>query len=208
MNVETLALGEFQTNSYIVWKDGGKSALVIDCPEPHGPIVDRLNELGLIPEIVVNTHAHVDHIAGNPGLRKAFPDLKLAASAKVSELLGRPSMNLTLFFGKGLTLRPADIMLEDGGELEAGGGSFEIIQVEGHAPGSICLLRKGKPGVVFTGDTLFAGSVGRTDLPGGDTEALISGIRSRILCLNEDTIVYPGHGPVTTIGAEKDNPFL
>lgn len=208
MRVETLVLGEFQTNCYIVTCEGSKTALIVDAPEPAEPIIEHLEGSGLTADVVVMTHAHVDHIGGVSALVKAFGGLRTAASARAAGMLRRPTMNLSLFLARPVKYPAPDIQLEHGGTVSGGGCEFEVILLEGHAPGSVCLLSRGEPAEIFTGDTLFAGGVGRTDLPGGNTEDLLGGIHRRIMTLSDDTIVYPGHGPRSTVGEERSNPFL
>ncbi len=208
MRVETLVLGEFQTNCYIVTAQSSKTAMIIDAPEPAEPIIEYLKKTDLTPEVVVITHAHFDHIAGVSALQAAFPELKTAASARAGGMLGRPTMNLSLFLARPTKYPAPDLKLEHGGIVSGGGCEFEVISLDGHAPGSVCLLSKEEPAEIFTGDTLFAGGIGRTDLPGGNTKDLLGRIHRRIMSLSDETIVYPGHGPQTTVGEERNNPFL
>jgi glyoxylase-like metal-dependent hydrolase (beta-lactamase superfamily II) len=116
--------------------------------------------------------------------------------------------NLSILSGRFLTVEKADYIIEEGDIIEKAGVKLQVIHTPGHTLGGICLYSE-KDGIIFVGDTLFAGSVGRADFPGGDMQQLVSGIKSKLFCLPEDTIVYPGHGPQTSIGQEKaDNPFL
>ena len=208
MKVETLVLGEFQTNCYVVTSESSKTAVIVDAPEPAEPIVRYLEKSGLTAEVVVVTHAHFDHIAGIPALRKAFPEIKVAASSRAGGMLRRPTMNLSLFLARPAKYPAPDVKLEDGETLTAGGCEFCVISLDGHSPGSVCLLSSGDPAEIFTGDTLFAGGIGRTDLPGGNTKDLLEGIHKRIMTLSDETVVYSGHGPKTTVGEERSNPFL
>lgn len=208
MIVERLILGDFETNSYIVRNESAKSVLLIDAPEPAEPIIERFKELTLTPEFLVITHAHVDHIAGIPDLRTAFPNMKLAASGEAGRIFRRPTMNLSLFMARPTKYPPPDIELSDGEVLSTGGLDLTVILLEGHARGSICLLSNTEPAMIFSGDTLFAGSIGRADLPGGNMQELTSGIHTRIMSLPDETIVYPGHGLQTTVGVERNNPYL
>lgn len=208
MNVETLVLGEFETNCYIVTSEGCERALIVDAPAPAQAVIEYLRGTSLMPELLVITHAHFDHIAGIPDLKDSFPELEMAASHTAAGMLGRPTMNLSLFLGQGRRYAQPEVYMVHGGTVSGGGVDFEVIGLDGHAPGSICLLGRSERAAIFTGDTLFAGGVGRTDLPGGNRKELMAGIQRDIMCLAEDTIVYPGHGPKTTVGAERDNPFL
>jgi hydroxyacylglutathione hydrolase len=208
VRVETLVVGDFQTNCYVISEESSGEAVVIDAAEPADVIIDHLERSGLTASVVVVTHAHFDHIAGIPAIQKAFPDVQVAASSEAGELLGRPTMNLSLFLAKSAKYPAPDIKLEHGGDLKAGGLELSVISLDGHAPGSICLLWEGEPRQLFTGDTLFAGGIGRTDLPGGQNKGLLEGIQRRIMSLPDETVVYPGHGPQTTVGGERSNPFL
>lgn len=208
MKVDTVVIGDFQTNSYIVTSSDSSTCLVIDIPAPAGDLITRLKSLGVSPELVVLTHAHIDHIGGLQELKQSFLSVKVAAGAGAAAMLDHPSMNLSVYFKGAKKFGPADIELDEGDEVKCGEIVLQTLLVEGHAPGSICLLSgEGSP-VVFSGDTLFAGSIGRTDLPGGDTELLTGRIRDAIMSLPDETIVYPGHGPSTSVGAERNNPFL
>jgi hydroxyacylglutathione hydrolase len=208
MIVHTVIVGDFQTNAYVVHSEGSEKALVVDAPGPADEIVSLMKKEGLTAEVLVVTHAHIDHLSGMADLRFEYPEMKMAAGEDASRMLGRPTMNLSLFLGKAAKFPDPDILLTNGCQLKAGGLDFEVRVVTGHAPGSVCLFQKDDPPTVFTGDTLFAGSVGRSDLPGGDMNDLIEKIRERIMSLPEETVVYPGHGPQTSIGDERSNPFL
>lgn len=208
MRVETLVVGDFQTNCYVISDESSEEAVIVDAAEPADVIINYLKRAGLVASIVVVTHAHFDHIAGIPAIQGAFPEVRIAASSRAGGMLKRPTMNLSLFMARPTKYPAPDVRLVHGERLKAGCGEFLVMSLDGHAPGSVCLLWEGEPSQIFTGDTLFAGGVGRTDLPGGKTKDLIEGIQRRIMSLPDETIVYPGHGPRTTIGEERNNPFL
>ena len=200
MRVQSLTVGPFAVSCHIVsGSEGGGNVLVIDPGGEPERILRVLRGAGLTPAIVVNTHGHGDHIGANAALKQAFPEAILAA-------------HLSALFGYRAVSPPPDRLLADGDILKVGDLAFEVIHVPGHSPGGICLGRPAvddEPPVLFTGDVLFAGSIGRTDFPGSDHELLLEGIRRRILTWPDETVVYPGHGPPTTIGRERrENPFI
>jgi glyoxylase-like metal-dependent hydrolase (beta-lactamase superfamily II) len=158
---------------------------------------------------IVNTHGHGDHIGANAALKEAFPAARLCIHARDSHMLTDPRANFSLEFDFNVTSPPADVTLTGNTELNAGGLRFRVEHVPGHSPGSICLVGLFEPRIVVTGDTLFAGGVGRTDFPGGNMGLLLSGIKEKILSLPDETIVLPGHGIRTTVGMEKrSNPYV
>ncbi len=201
-----VSVGSFGVNSYVV--RGVAGVVVVDLPEPFGRVRDILDREDVEVSAAVITHAHIDHMAGLPAFRAAFPRAEVAASAGAAEAFGRPTMNLSLLAGGARAFDAPSILLEDGGMFDAGGICFRVIVVDGHAPGCVCLFHEEEK-VLFCGDVLFAGGIGRTDLPGGSMERLIAGIREKLLVLPDETRVFPGHGPSTTIGEERrSNPFL
>lgn len=206
MILETVLVGELEVNCYIVAKAKGWPAVVIDPGDDAGKIRRLLQEHRLTPVSVINTHGHFDHI----GCDDEF-GVPVYIHAQDASSLGDPGRNLSLLVASSpRSVRQKPKTVEDGMTLRFEGLSFEVLHTPGHTPGGICLLLKEpQGGIVFTGDTLFCGSVGRTDLPGMSHDALIKGIRTKLLTLPDDTVVYPGHGPSSTIGEEKKhNPFL
>ena len=209
MITDQLILGDFQTNCYVL-REGSSSTqcLVVDTGLEAGELVDFLTEHKLDPIAVVFTHGHIDHIAGLVGLRKRFPQIKVYIHRLDADMLTNPRSNLSAMAGCFFQISSADVLLEDGDTIGQAGLKLQVLLTPGHTPGGICLYSK-VDGVVFVGDTLFAGSVGRTDFPGGSMTVLIENIKKKLLPLPDQTIVYPGHGPVTTIGTERSsNPFL
>jgi hydroxyacylglutathione hydrolase len=199
--VQTFVVGPLAVNTYVLADPQTKKACVID-PGGDGPTIEKfLKKNGLNVEFVINTHGHGDHIAANSRFGAPIYIHKLDA-----DFLIDPDKNLSSNFLFSVTSPKASHLLEDNDRLQLGALELDIIHTPGHTPGSIS-IRVG--GVVFTGDALFSGSVGRTDFEYGDEQALLKAVRERLFCLDDDTIVYPGHGPSTTIGREKrSNPFF
>ena len=211
--INSLVVSPCETNCYLVGPlECGASpsrtgeVIAID-PGGDADLILRLIESeGLTVTAIVNTHGHGDHIGANADLKARF-DCPIMIHVADADFLTDPMLNLSGCFGEETALSPAaDRLLQDGDEIEVGPVTFRVIHTPGHTPGGICLYTDGR---LFAGDTLFAGSVGRTDFPGGSMDHLITGIREKLLVLPDDTIVYPGHGPTTTIGDEKIvNPYL
>jgi glyoxylase-like metal-dependent hydrolase (beta-lactamase superfamily II) len=209
MKVDRLVLGEYENNCYIVRSsDEASDCLIIDTGLDVLPLLKFLERGKLTPIAVILTHGHIDHIAGVEVLRKKYPSILIYIHKLDAEMLTNKTSNLSLMAGNPFAARKADYFLDEGDIIEKAGITLRVIYTPGHTPGGICLYAE-KDDIIFVGDTLFAGSVGRTDFPGSSTSQLIEGITKKLLTLPEDTIVYPGHGPETTIGREKaDNPFL
>lgn len=205
MQIETLVVGQLQVNCFIVACDKTREALVVDPGDEAERILQRLLAHGLQLKLIVNTHGHFDHIGGNRLLVEQTGADLLIHQADLPVL--RRAREHAALYGMSVTPSPEPARLLAGGEILAVGElRLQVLHTPGHSPGGICLLGDGH---LFVGDTLFAGSVGRTDLPGGDHDTLVDGIRRQLLVLPDETIVHPGHGPDTTIGREKRvNPFL
>ncbi len=210
MEIHPFVLGGYGVSAYVVSADG--EAMVIDAPEGAEAVIAFCDARALVPRLLVNTHGHADHIYANRLLKERWPDLAIAVGAGDARLLGSPMRNLSPLMGAWVKSPPPDRLLEDGDRVELGSVSFEVLATPGHTKGGISLFSADGPGggpVVFTGDTLFAGGIGRTDFPGGSHETLLESIRKRLLVLPPETVVYPGHGPPSTVAEEaRSNPFL
>ena len=209
MKIDTLVLGGFETNSYVVRADdGARECVVVDTGLSAEPLIEFLVAEKLEPVAVVFTHGHADHIAGLNLLREKWAGIKVAIHADDAGMLTNPMTNLSVMTGVSFSAEAAEIVIAEEGVVEFAGISFEVLHTPGHTPGGICLYCADE-GVVFGGDALFASSIGRTDFPGGNYEQLIESIKSKLLVLPDETKVYTGHGPATTIGAEKQfNQYL
>lgn len=202
----------FGINTYVVVDEATKKCAVVDPgmiePEEENALVNYIERNGLTVTHVINTHLHVDHAVGDKFVGDKFKVPVLGH--KSDETLGARMQQQAMMFGMREKLDAVSLTsyLEDGDKVKVGEGELDVLHVPGHSPGSIALYDpEGK--YVIVGDALFDGSIGRTDLPGGDFRTLINSIRSKLLTLPDDTTVYPGHGPATTIGREKKyNPYL
>lgn len=208
MEWHQIPLGLLQTNCYIVSKKDN-SCLIFDPGEEAGKLSSFIREKQLTPLAIILTHAHFDHIGAVEGIRQEF-NIPVYIHEKEADWLVDPTLNGSKLFeiGKLVKGNRADYVLTNERELEIGEFIFQIAKTPGHSPGSLSFYFK-ESGFVIAGDALFSGSIGRTDLPGGDHAQLLKSIHEQLLILPEETIVLPGHGPATTIGQEMDsNPFL
>ncbi len=210
IHVKTLTFNPFQENTYIVSTDN-KEAAIFD----PGCIDQRERKLltaymereDLMPTRLVNTHCHIDHVLGNKYVAEKY-GLKLEAHEKEVPMLSA-NASVSKMYGIAYQTSPnIEILLNEGEQFQLGEESFDIFLCPGHSPGSLCFYHS-ESNILIGGDVLFQGSIGRTDLPGGDHNTLINVIKEKLFNLPNDTIVFPGHGPSTTIGFEKrTNPFL
>ncbi len=212
IKIETFTLGPYQTNCFIVrtlpHDEGPGACWVADAGFDPAPMLDRLDEIGLTPEAFVLTHAHLDHIAGLFEARRRFPGTPIWIHEAEKDWLTDAQQNLSAFSPTPVTAPPADRLLRDGDELELAGQIWRVLHTPGHSPGGISLYCE-PAAVCLCGDAIFNGSIGRTDFPGSDFDTLASSIRTRLYTLPDDTVLYPGHGPATTVGTEKtSNPFV
>jgi glyoxylase-like metal-dependent hydrolase (beta-lactamase superfamily II) len=209
IQLQTVVSQPFEENTYVVWLPGRRDAVVFDPGLQPDLILDLLREQGLEAAAIINTHGHADHIGGNAALKEAFPRAPIIIGSNDAVMLTDAEANLSAPFGFAVTSPPADRTVAEGDSVEVAGLALDVFDIPGHSPGHVVYGYRSSPILVFGGDVLFRGSIGRTDFPGGSHELLLRGIRDKLFTLPGDTVVYPGHGPVTTVGHEKrTNPFL
>ncbi len=205
MLVRKLVVGDLQTNCYVLGDEESKEGLVIDPGGDSQEIEKVIQDEGLDIKYIILTHGHADHIAALSELKKKTKAMILIHPAD-SDMLVEPSYNLSFFTGENLVCPEADKFLDDGNKIKLGALDLEVLHTPGHSPGGISLFTDR---VIFTGDTLFCEGIGRSDLPGASHDQLLLSIKNKILSKPDDTVVYPGHGPETTIGEEKrSNPWI
>ena len=204
--LETLVLGALQTNCYIIYNNKTKEAMVIDPANDVEKIIKYLEERDLVCKAVLLTHGHFDHIMAVSELKDATGAVVYAHEDE-RELLESPVLNASSQVGRNCVVKP-DVFLHEGHKLDLIGFSLEVVHTPGHTAGGVCYLFKDQK-VLISGDTLFRDSIGRSDLPTGNGQVLVDSIRTKLMVLDEDVNVYPGHGMPTTIGHEKNhNPFV
>lgn len=208
MKWKQMAVGPVQANAGIIWNES-KEALLIDPGAEGGRIKRKVESLELKPLAILLTHAHFDHIGAVDLLRETY-QVPVYLHTYESNWLSDPSLNGSKLFPvvENISSKPADHLFEGEGDMKIGSFEFTVFETPGHSPGSVSFYFQ-DANIVFSGDALFAGSIGRTDLPGGNQKQLLKSIHNRLLVLPEHTIVASGHGPTTTIEAEMtENPFL
>ena len=205
MNYQLVVVGPLETNCYLFFCPESLECAIIDPGAEAERIFPLITSLELKPVIILNTHGHVDHTGANVEIKERYKVPIAMHSADLPFLEESLQLEFGLLLGARPTPRP-DRLLSDGDRIKIGQLDLQVIHTPGHSPGSVCFYT---PGLLFSGDTLFCGGLGRTDLPGGSWKDLAASLRSRILTYPEETLVLPGHGPQTTIGEEKEsNPFL
>lgn len=200
----------FSQNAYLAHLEGRDDCLIIDPGFDADPILEYLSQHRLTPVAILNTHGHADHIAGNEAMKRCWPDVPLVIGERDAVKLTDPELNLSRPFGIDLISPPADQLVREGDSYSAAGMDLEVRECPGHSIGHVVFVWRGQsPWIVFGGDVLFQGSIGRTDLADGSFEMLDQSIRTKLYTLPDDTIVLPGHGEATTVGNEKrSNPFV
>lgn len=211
LDIESFCLGPYQTNCYIIRPGGNapaKACWIADFSFDIEALLDRVEARGLMPEALVLTHAHVDHIAGLAEAKRRFPDAPILIHHAEKNWLTDAQLNLSGFSPTPVTAPPAERLLEDDDELELSGQRWRVMHTPGHSPGSVSLYHA-ESGTCICGDAIFKGSIGRTDFPGCSFAALEKSIRTKLYTLPDQTVLLPGHGPSTTVGEERrTNPFV
>ena len=213
ISIKDFQFNMLPVNTYVVWDDT-KEAVVIDpgCyyPEEGGILCSFIRSNGLKVKHLLNTHLHFDHIYGNPIIENEFGVLAEANGADMPWLTEIRQRLAAFGIHSKVTINPiqSENRLKDGDTIAFGNTVFNVLQIPGHSPGSVVFYSE-TDGVLFTGDVIFQGSIGRTDFPDGNHEDLISGIRNKLMTLPDSTVIYPGHGPSTSIGYERNNnPYI
>jgi len=204
--VACITVGAFQENCYLYACPHTLEAVIIDPGDEALRIIERIQELKFVPRYIINTHGHIDHICAIDEVSAVYPvplaihpaDVPLYTDERAAQMFGRSAP---------LVRRTPDILLQEGDSITFGTLALSVLHTPGHTPGGICLVSH--PYCVFSGDTLFQRGIGRTDLPGGNEAQILHSIRTKLYTLDEDLVVFPGHGEPTTIAEEKyENPFV
>lgn len=199
--IKTYVLGMVSTNCYVIYNEQKKEGIIVDPADNGMYILNKCRELGVTPVAVLLTHGHIDHIMAVDDIRRAF-HVTVYMGMNEENLLKDPDMNLSGIMGTEQVSLEADYLLRDNEELEIAGYRIKTIATPGHTAGSVCYLFEDED-VLVSGDTLFADSLGRTDLPTGSSGEIVRSITGRLFPLKDDIMVYPGHGEPTTMGHEK-----
>lgn len=197
MLIEKIFIGRNSVNTYLVGDKNGRVAVIDPGSEPE-KIYNKIEELGINIDKIINTHGHFDHIGGNKYLKTKYnADIYIHKSE--TDFLTDPSKNLSSLLGTEIVSPPGDKFLEEGNFIKLGSNEFEVLYTPGHSPGGISLYNHEKK-IVFSGDTIFKMGIGRADFPTSDKKELYDSIENKLLVLDNDVVVYPGHGAETTIG--------
>jgi glyoxylase-like metal-dependent hydrolase (beta-lactamase superfamily II) len=210
LRIDLVESESFGQNSYVVYFDNSTDCFIIDAGFDANKIISHIKKKNLNPVAILVTHGHLDHIAGNGDIKEEWPDCKIYVGKEDAEKLIDPKGNLSATYGVPVVTPAADKILVDGDEITVAGISVTALHLPGHSQGHLIYRVENENGIViFVGDVIFADSIGRYDFPDGNYSDLIDGIRDKILTQPSDTVLYPGHGPMTTVERElRYNPFL
>ncbi len=205
-HITPFVLGNYQTNCHVV--TSGTDCWVVDCGYEPDELIAYLNETNLTPSAILLTHCHADHIAGLDQLRDAIGEVPVLCHESEAEWNMNPTLNLSGFAGMPITAQAPNGFLTPGKQITLGDSVWEVLHAPGHSPGSICFVNY-ETNQAIVGDTLFAGSIGRHDFPTSNVEDLRHSISEVLMSLPDETAIFPGHGPSSTIGHERaTNPFI
>jgi len=206
VRIDTLPLGPLETNCYVI-RDGD-ACVVVDPGMFPEPLIAMLQAQGTVPDRILLTHGHCDHIAGAAEVRNAFENIRIVCPEGDAAMLGDPQKNLSAPFGMPMTSPEADERVRPGDVVTVGESQWRVLDTAGHTSGGVSYYCESAAAAIV-GDALFACGIGRTNIPGGNPDLLVRNIREQLLTLPDETRVLPGHGPETTVGVEREtNPFL
>lgn len=210
VKIQTIVSPPFAENTFIAFLPDRDDCVIVDPGMTPDRIIEYVRSQGRTPAAMLITHGHGDHIAGIGPVKLEWPDCPIVIGRHEANKLVDPVANLSAALGIPVTTPPADVLVDHGQTYSAAGFTFEVREIPGHSSGHVVFIwREHDPPIVFGGDVLFAGSIGRTDFPGGSFEQLAAGIQQHLFTLPDESLVLSGHGPRTTIGIEKEhNPFV
>jgi glyoxylase-like metal-dependent hydrolase (beta-lactamase superfamily II) len=205
--VRIIVVGPFAVNCCLYWNENASEGVIIDPGADESSIAAEVDQIEFEPKAILLTHGHGDHIAAVAAVKEQY-HIPVYVGAGEEKLLTNPSANISAYFDMPIVAPNPDHTVVDEQLLSLGGIKLKVLSTPGHSPGGVCYLAE-EEGLLFCGDTLFAGSIGRTDFPGSSHDLLIDSIQRKILTLPDSVVCYPGHGPQTTVGAERtSNPWL
>lgn len=210
IQIDIVVDGGYQENCYIVRRENRDDCFIVDPGLDPDAIIQRIESLSLTPTYILATHGHMDHIFGANAILKKWPDCHFIIGRGDAAFLKDPQLNLSGMFAMPITCPDAHRLVEEGNTIEAAGIELTVLDIPGHTPGHVVYICADmSPTRVFVGDVIFAGSIGRTDFPGGSIDSLLDGIRKKLLTMPDDTILLSGHGEEMSIGMQrKTNPFV